>query len=147
MGGFDRRAFLAVMVWVAPATRILAGARQSKPTAITPAEFIELSERLLQRRKLDPEIAQIYLEALSADPDNAVHLATLYNMNGNPTPEQAELSRTIIEWWYTGIYTIGGARKLATHTGALVWSAMGMPAPGTCISPFGAWARPPQSIA
>lgn len=147
MVALKRRAFLAVLLLLAPATRRLAIARQPKPPAISLDEFVELSGRLLQRSKLDREVAQIYLDALSADADTAVHLATLNQSNGNPTPEQADLSRTIIEWWYTGTYSIGTERKLATHTGALVWSAMGMPAPGTCAGPFGAWARPPQGIA
>ena len=142
----SRRAFLAVLAFLAPATRALAIAPQPKPFAISLDEFVELSGRLLQRSKLDSQVAQIYLDALSADADTAVHLATLYQSNGNPTPEQAELSRTIIEWWYTGTYSTGTERKLATHSGALMWEAMGMPAPGTCAAPFGAWSRPPQSI-
>jgi hypothetical protein len=147
MIALNRRAFLAVMALFAPAARLVAGAGQPKPTAISLDEFVELSQRLLQRQRLDREVAQIYLDALSADADNAIYLATLYQSNGNPTPEQAELSRMIIEWWYTGTYTIGKERKLATHTGALVWSAMGMPAPGTCASPFGAWSNPPEATA
>lgn len=145
--GPNRRAFLAAMVLLAPATRLFAAARQPTASAISLEEFTELSERLLQRSTLDPEVAQIYLDALSADSNTAVHLATLYENAGNLTPEQAELSRTIIEWWYTGVYAIGTERKLATHAGALVWSAMGMPAPGTCAAPFGAWSHPPQSFA
>ena len=140
----SRRAFLTLLAFLAPASRAFA---QQKPTAITLDEFVDLSSRLLQRSKLDSQVAQIYLDALSADADTAIHLATLYQSNGNPTPEQADLSRTIIEWWYTGTYTIGKERKLATHTGALMWGAMGMPAPGTCAAPFGAWSQPPQSIA
>ncbi len=97
--------------------------------------------------KLDREIAQIYLSALSADADTAVHLATLAESNGNPTPEQAVVARTIIEWWYTGVYTVDGKSRVATHTGALMWSALGMPAPGTCAGAFGAWSRPPDTIA
>jgi choline dehydrogenase-like flavoprotein len=27
-----------------------------------------------------------------------------------------------------------------------MWDALGMPAPGTCVSPFGAWSRPPFRI-
>lgn len=148
MVALKRRAFLAVLLLLSSATRLLAtAAGQPKPPAIPLDDFIELSGRLLQRSELDREVARIYLDALSADADLAVHLATLNQSNGNPTPEQAELSRTIIEWWYTGTYTIGSERKLATHTGALVWSAMGMPAPGTCAGTFGAWSRPPQGIA
>jgi hypothetical protein len=106
-----------------------------------------LSQRLLGRSKLDREVAQVYLNALLADVDNAIYLAMLVQSNGNPTPEQAALSRTIIEWWYTGVYTMDGKPRLATHTGALVWSALGMPAPGTCAGQFGAWSQPPLGIA
>ena len=80
--------------------------RPSAPTSLD--EFLELSQRLLGRSKLDPEIAQIYLNALLADADTAVYLATLVQSNGNPTPEQSAVASTIIEWWYTGVYTIEG---------------------------------------
>ena len=131
------------MVLLAPSARLRAAARQ--PTSLD--EFLELSGRLLGRTKLDREVAQIYLDALLKDPDSAVHLATLVQSSGNPTPEQTALSRTIIEWWYTGVYTIEYKPRLATHTGALVWSALGMPAPGTCAGQFGAWSQPPPGIA
>jgi len=43
----------------------------------------------------------------------------------------------------TGVYTINGTSRVATHTGALVWPALGITAPGTCAGPFGAWSHPP----
>ena len=141
----NRRVFLALLLCLVPAARL--PARQPRAAAISLDQFLELSARLLRRTKLDPQLAQIYLDALSADPDSAVHLITLYQMNGNPTPEQAALSGTIVEWWYTGVYTIDGKPRLATHSGALMWDALGMPAPGTCAAPFGAWSRAPQGIA
>jgi hypothetical protein len=141
-----RRAFLWAAAWFAIGSPTAAFARQPQ-AATTLDEFLELSRRLLGRSKLDPEVARVYLDALSADPDSAVHLATLVQSNGNPTPEQAALSRTIIEWWYTGVYTRDGKPRLATHTGALVWSALGMAAPGTCAGPFGAWSQPPLGTA
>lgn len=140
MAGPNRRAFLAVLVSFAPVARLLA-ARQPAPVSLD--EFVALSGRLLERANPDRAIAQIYLDALIADPETATHLANLVNSNGNPTPEQAALSGTIVEWWYTGVYTIKGERRLATHTGALMWEALGMPAPGTCAAPFGAWSRAP----
>jgi hypothetical protein len=147
MASFSRRALLALVVWLVPAARLRALARQPRPTATSLDEFLELSGRLLGRSKLDQDVARTYLDALNADSDDAVHLATLVHSNGNPTPEQAALSRTIIEWWYTGVYYVNGKPRLATHTGALMWSALGMPAPGTCAGPFGAWSRPPLDIA
>jgi hypothetical protein len=146
MLSLSRRAFLAAVAFVAPAWRL--GAMASPPAAqVSLDDFVELSERLLGRSKLDREVAQVYLSALNADADTAVHLATLAQSNGNPTPEQTAVARTIIEWWYTGVYSVGGTSRLATHTGALVWSALDMPAPGTCAGPFGAWSKPPRSLA
>jgi hypothetical protein len=136
-----RRLFLALAALMPAIARA-----QSKP-AVSLAEFMELSQRLVGRSKLDPEVGQIYLNALLADRDNAIYLATLVQMNGNPTPEQRVLSQTIVEWWYTGVYTVDGKPRLATHTGALMWSALDMPAPGTCVGPFGAWSKPPRSLA
>jgi hypothetical protein len=146
MAFLTRRVFLAVMAVFAPAAGLRVRASQPAAT-VTLDEFVALSERLLGRSKLDREIAQVYLRALVADADTAVHLATLAASNGNPTPEQTVVARTIIEWWYTGVYTIDGASRVATHTGALTWAALGMPAPGTCAGPFGAWSRPPEGVA
>jgi hypothetical protein len=145
MARLSRRAFLALVALLAPAWQLRTGA--ATVTQVSLDEFVELSERLLGRSKLDREIAQVYLKALMADPDTAIHLATLAQSNGNPTPEQTVVARTIIEWWYTGVYSVGGQNRLATDTGALVWSALGMPAPGTCAAPFGAWSQPPRPIA
>ena len=76
--------------------------------------------------------------------DDAITLAYLVESNNNPTPEMKALASTIIEWWYTGVYTIKGEPRLATHTGALMWPALGRPAPGTCTATFGAWSRAPE---
>jgi len=139
MTSLSRRAFLAVAAAFIPAYRLRA-------VAVTLDEFMELSERLLGKKNLDRETGQIYLNALNADADSAVTLAYLVQMNGNPTPEQRALSATIITWWYTGVYTIAGKERVATHTGALAWGALGRPAPGTCAGAFGAWSQPVQTI-
>ena len=140
-----RRGLLfSTMVLLAPSMRlraIVARSRSIAPTSLD--EFIDVSQRLLGRSKLDREIAQIYLDAVLSNADDAIALAYLVESNNNPTPEMKALASTIIEWWYTGVYTVKGERRLATHTGALVWSALGMPAPGTCAGPFGAWSRAP----
>ena len=146
MASLSRRTFLAVAAILLPETRLLAFTRQTRPVT-TLDEFLELSGRLLGRSKLDREVGQLYLDALMADADSAVYLATLVQSNGNPTPEQTAISRTIIEWWYTGVYSVDGKPRLATHAGALMWSALGMPAPGTCAGQFGAWSQPPPGIA
>ena len=146
MASLTRRALLWSAVLFAPLARLRAVAAQPSTAAVSLDEFIDLSQRLLGRSKLDREVGQVYLSALLTDADTAIYLATLVQMNGNPTPEQAAVARTIVEWWYTGVYTINGTPRLATHTGALMWSALGRPAPGTCHGQFGAWSAPPESI-
>jgi hypothetical protein len=139
-----RRAFLVLAAVFAPAVRMRAfGGQPGAAAAISLDAFIEVSQRLLGRSKLDREIAQIYLDAVLSNPDDAVQLAYLVESNANPTPEMKALASTIIEWWYTGVYTRDGKSRVATHIGALTWSALGMPAPGTCAGAFGAWSRPP----
>ncbi len=109
---------------------------------------MRLSQRLLERSPLDAQVGKIYFSALISDAANIPLLARLVQGPGaDLTPAHLALERTIIECWYTGTYTVGGERRLATHTGALTWAALGMPAPGTCTGPFGAWARPPRPIA
>jgi len=148
MTSLSRRAFLAATAWLLPALRPRAFVPQPSTAALMSLDsFVELSERLVGRSNLDREIAQVYLTALVADAGTAVSLATLAHSTGNPTPEQSAVARTIIEWWYTGVYTIGKERRVATHSGALMWSALGRPAPGTCHGAFGAWSRPPAPIA
>ena len=145
MASLTRRALLASALCLAPTARLRARSRQ--PPAISLDQFIDVSQRLLGRAKLDREVAQVYLDAVLGNADDAVTLAYLVESNANPTPEMKELASRIIEWWYTGIYTVGGQPRVATHTGALMWAAIGVPADGTCAAPFGAWSRPPSAMA
>jgi hypothetical protein len=148
MASLTRRALLWSAVLLAPSARLRALARQpSAAASISLDQFIEVSQRLLGRSKLDREIAQTYLDAVLSNADDAIQLAYLVESNANPTPEMRALASTIIEWWYTGVYTINGTSRLATHSGALMWSALGTPAPGSCAGAFGAWSRPPETIA
>ena len=122
--------------------------RRARAQRISVEDFVKLSERLTGRTNLDARVATLYCNALMADAANAPLLARLVQDSGAElTPAHIALERTIIECWYTGMYTVNGERRLATHTGALMWAAMGMPAPGTCATPFGAWSRPPRAIA
>lgn len=150
MPRLGRRAFLLLAVLLAPAARVRAWARQTPASAprVSPDEFLRLSQRLVGRTNLDLALATTYLNALMSEPDNIPRLAELSrDAVADRTPAHLALERTIVEWWYTGVYAIGGERRVATHTGALMWAALGMPAPGTCAAPFGAWSRPPRPIA
>jgi hypothetical protein len=150
MANLNRRAFLVLAALLAPVARLRAFARRtptstSGPAAISVEEFLRLSQRLVGRTRLDAQAAATYLHALHAVPANIPLLAELARSTKpglELTPPHLALERTIIEWWYTGTYTLEGERRLATHTGALMWTALGMPAPGTCASAFGAWSRP-----
>jgi hypothetical protein len=126
-----RRAFLAAFALAAPWTR---AARASQAPAFSLDEFIALSSRLTGHTNLSRPAADLFLKALLATPGNAARLR-------QPDPA---LEREIIIAWYTGAHDAGGQRRLATHTGALKWQALGVPAPGTCAGRFGAWSQPPQ---
>ena len=156
MTSLSRRAFLILAALLAPAARLRAIV-QPATVPMSVDEFLSLSQRLVGRPTLDAQLAGTYLNALLAVPGNAARLAQLARGAASPRsperlalpddPEALVLERTIIEWWYTGAYTLAGEPRLATHTGALMWNALGMPAPGTCGSAFGAWSRPPQRTA
>lgn len=122
-----------------------ASSRQVTDPAVSVGDFVRLSERLTGHTRLDAGVAAVYLKALMAEPANRPLLAVLVQGGPSSEPALAALERTILEWWYTGTYLVRGEARLATHTGALMWSALGMPAPGTCAAPFGAWARPPRA--
>jgi len=163
MTSLSRRAFLILAALLAPAARLRAIV-QPATVPMSVDEFLSLSQRLVGRPTLDAQLAGTYLNALLAVPGNAARLAQLARGAASPRsperlalpdgpealadrPEALALECTIIEWWYTGAYTLAGEPRLATHTGALMWNALGMPAPGTCGSAFGAWSRPPQRTA
>lgn len=153
MASVTRRAFLVLAALLAPVARLRAIAQRTlaspaAPAAISVDEFLRLSQRLVGRTRLDAQLAATYLNALLAVPGNILLLAQLARTTApgpDLTPAHLALERTIIEWWYTGTYTLNGERHLATHTGALMWDALGMRAPGTCASAAGAWSRPPRA--
>lgn len=145
----NRRAFLFLAALLAPAGRLRALVqRPSGPAAISADEFLRLSERLLGRANLDAQVAATYRGALVAVAANVpllARLATAKAPDADRSEELRLLQRTIALWWYTGTYTVNGERRLATHTGALMWGVLGMPAPGFCASGFGAWSRAPRT--
>jgi hypothetical protein len=146
MAALRRRAFLLIASLLWPAARLRAAFQQTQtsPPAISLDDFMRLSQRLTGRSQLDPQIGAAYLNAILAVPENRPLLARLVREHGPElTPAHVAVERTIIECWYTGTY-VSGARRLATHQGALMWSVLGVRAPGTCAGAFGEWSRPPQ---
>ena len=143
MASLTRRAFLILTALVAPASRLRAN---MQPGPVSVDDFVRLSQRLTGRTRLDAQIAATYLTALAAVPANVPLLAEL-TRGAAPTDAHVALERTIIECWYTGTCTRNGQPRLVTHTGALMWSAIGVAAPGSCAGAFGAWSRPPRPTA
>ena len=130
MNTVGRRAFLAAIAAFAPAFRASAHAQ-----SFSIDDFLTLSSRLTGFDNLDRGTAGTLLKNLLATPGNAVGLAR----------PDAALERDIIVAWYTGVHQVRGEGQLVTHTGALQWRALNMPAPGTCVGPFGSWAKPHRS--
>jgi Membrane bound FAD containing D-sorbitol dehydrogenase len=126
-----RRAFLTVVAFLSPLARIM-GVAQS----FSLEDFVRLSSRLTGRTDLDRAAAAAILKGLLSTPGNAARLMQL----------DAAMEREIITAWYTGMYDVGGERRLATHAGALQWRAIGVPVPGTCAGRFGAWSQPPRTL-
>ena len=127
MTRLGRRAFVAAVALFAPAFRA-----STRAQSISLDDFLALSSRLTGYTNLDRETAGIFLKNLLATPGIAAQLAR----------PDAALERDIIVAWYTGVHQVRGEPELVTHTGALQWRALGMPAPGTCVGSFGTWADP-----
>ena len=139
-----RRTFLIAAAALAPAAGT--AARQAGGS-ILHEQFMQLSRWLVGNHQLDARTGAIYLDALLAVPDNGPRLRRFMGAAAIAAePADIALQATIVEWWYTGVYTVRGERRVATHTGALMWAASGTVAPGSCASAFGAWSRPPRTV-
>ena len=130
MNTVGRRAFLAAIAAFTPALRASAYAQ-----SFSVDDFLALSSRLTGYDNLDRGTAGILLKNLLATPGTAARLVR----------PDASLERDIIVAWFTGVHQVRGEARLVTHSGALQWRALNMPAPGTCVGPFGSWAKPHNS--
>ena len=145
MALISRRAFVFAASCLVPTTRLFVSQRGAQAPTITGAAFLRLSERLVGRQGLDAEVASSYLQALLRVPENGPRLARLALGNSARDAGDRALEGAILECWYTGTYLDGTERRVATHTGALMWSAVGVPPPATCAGVFGAWSQPPRN--
>jgi hypothetical protein len=146
MRTLSRRVFVTLLAAVAVTRRDRGlGVAASPATQGTEAgidRFLALSARLTGHTALDPIAGRLYLDALMASPARRTLLLDLLGGRGTDPPHSV-LERDIVESWYTGVYDANGERRVATHGGALVWKAIGTPAPGVCAGMTGDWARPP----
>ena len=146
MRTISRRVFVAVLAAAAIPWRTLgldvAASSTTQGSDAGLDRFLLLSSRLTGHAPLDPVVGRLYLDALAASPARRSLLVDLLDGRGTSPPHSA-LERDIIESWYTGIYEANDERLVATHGGALVWKAIGRPAPGVCAGMTGDWSRPP----
>jgi hypothetical protein len=143
----SRRIFLALLAaaaapWRARALHATAPPAFAQGAAASVDGFLALCSRLTGHRQLDPAVGRIYLDALLASPARRGLLLDLLDGRGT-SQAHADVERDIVEWWYTGLYDADGVRRVATHSGALVWQVLGRPAPGACAGTTGDWSRPP----
>jgi hypothetical protein len=142
----SRRVFVTLLAAVAAPWRarglVLAASPAAQGTPAGIDGFLALSSRLTGHAPLDPNAGRLYLDALVASPARRQLLLDLLDGRGTGQAHSA-LERDIIESWYTGVYDADGQRRVATHGGALVWKAIGRPAPGACAGLTGDWVQPP----
>ena len=165
MRTLSRRVFVTLLAAVAVPWRAQGlGVAASSTTQGTEANidrFLALSARLTGHTALDPIAGRLYLDALVASPARRSLLVDLLDGRGTG-PAHSALERDIVESWYSArqgspdaarhhqgvalhrfVYEADGARRVATHGGALVWKAIARQAPGVCAGMTGDWSRPP----
>lgn len=149
MPAIGRRRFLAATLASAVAlVGCRRGAGRVGPAAspLSLERFLSWSARLTGRSNLDAESGRIYLEALLTNPQNAALLEALAGAAPGaraPTEAHAALEREVLAAWYTSVCVVNGKRHAASHAGALMWQAVGLPAPGSCAGAAGSWSSPP----
>jgi hypothetical protein len=109
-------------------------------TAVSPEQFLALSQRLTGVSGLDAAVAKTLLGGFLAT-GNGAALAALV---AAARPE-GPLADAIVGAWYSGVYDSGGGRQtVATFTDALLWNALSFTKPPSqCGGETGYWARPP----
>ena len=146
-------------VLASPAPRL---AEAAAPAEGGLAEFMALSSLLTGFDDLNLDLGRAYLDSLQARTDFNISLETLYEQTGfagNSPPQMIEdmaeqgifdqedtrsLVDTIIEYWYSGVYSRDGQDVVATTVDALAWQSLTFTKPPTVCGPYPAfWAELP----
>jgi hypothetical protein len=114
----------------------------------------------------DTQSGQLYLKAISANPEQGEQLAALWSTAGfgeaaPPTSVAdleakgvyddeglAEIADLVTGDWYTGMYSTGDDQvQVATYTTALAWRSLGyrQTGPSSCGGAFGHWSTAPAA--
>ena len=121
-------------------------------SAVTPQQFLALSQTLTQTQNLDLEIATTILGGFLATGQGDDIVKLIAEGYDPVTP----LANAIVAAWYSGVYTTMGkndgstppgvpVQEVATFSQALVWNALSFTKPwATCGGNTGYWADPPK---
>lgn len=134
----------------------------SKPTPVSPEDFIKLSSLLtgFKPEELDKTLAETYRKSLTDFPPSKASLKELYQTLGVGDGEKAGnkfvegtvftdneqkiLADTIINYWYTGTYKDSGGMKVSNYQQQLAWKSTGYLIPNAqCRGTFGFWQSKP----
>lgn len=129
-------------------------------------QFLALSAVLTGVNNLSPDEGRVYLQALQASDEFEVSPGDLYRQTSEileisdvseATIEDLEaqgvfesegtatLADTIIEYWYTGIYTTSeGEPAVATYVDALAWKTLAFTKPNSICGSPGFWEERPE---
>jgi len=116
-------------------------------SAITPEQFLAISEKLTETKGLDLEVATTLLGGFLA----TGHAEGLTRLAGDQYDAFTPLADAIVAAWYSGLYTTATEGKapseaVATFTDALVWNALTFTKPwAECGGETGYWADPPEA--
>ncbi|MCB1500915.1 MAG: hypothetical protein KDK07_14175 [Bauldia sp.] len=148
MTGLSRRDVILASVGAAIAAVGSAGfpAALFAQSAVTPEQFLAISERLTGKSDLDADVATTLLGGFLAT-GHGTELARLADETFDAfTP----LADAIVAAWYSGVFdTVEDgkpAQRVAAFTEALVWEAMTFSKPfAECGGETGYWADPPEA--
>lgn len=124
-------------------------------SAVTPEQFLALSERLTETPKLDLDIATTILGGFLA----TGHGDEIAQLVGEDFDSFTPIANAIVAAWYSGLFTTvpkgagasnhplrGKVQKVATFDQALVWNALTFTKPwGECGGETGYWSNPPAA--
>lgn len=150
-------------VVASPAPR-LAEATAAAEGGLGLAGFMALSGILTGFDDLNPNLGRVYLDSLQVSTDFNISLEMLYEQAGftsDSPPQNIEdvvaqgifdreetrsLADTIVEYWYTGVYSQDGQDVVATTVDALAWQSLTFTKPPTVCGPYsGFWAELPNA--
>jgi hypothetical protein len=140
----SRRELLLVGVGAAIAAAGAAGfpALLYAQAAVTPDQFLALSEKLTGVAKLDADVAKTLLGGFLAT-GNGAAIAEMVADEKTFT-SHTDVANAIVAAWYSGLYNTKDGQAVSDFTGALVWTALDFTKPwAECGGDTGYWAEAP----